>query len=225
MKIAIYLRVSTDRQTTDSQAGELHDYCARRGWSQPRVFSDTSSGAKFSRSGLDALMREIRKGRIDTVVAHKLDRLGRSLPHLAQLVGEMASHHVALLIPAQGIDTSAANPASQFQLNILMAVAEFEREIIRERVHSGLRAARAKGVRLGRPSTLAKHLPQVVELLEQGLGVSEIARNLEIPYSSAHKLVRLAQLPNECASEITTPRPYRRHDTQTLPRTRLRTET
>jgi DNA invertase Pin-like site-specific DNA recombinase len=104
-------------------------------------FSDTSSGAKFSRDGLDALMREVRKGRIDAVVAYKLDRLRRSLPHLAQLVGEMTAHRVALVIPAQGIDTSASNPASQLQLNILMSVAEFEREIIRERNNSGLRAA------------------------------------------------------------------------------------
>lgn len=193
MKTAIYLRVSTDRQTTDSQAGELRDYCARRGWNKPREFCDTSSGAKFSRIGLDDLMREVRKGRVDTVVAHKLDRLGRSLPHLAQLVGEMAAHRVALVIPAQGIDTSASNPASQFQLNILMAVAEFEREIIRERVNSGLRAAKARGVRLGRPSTLAKHLPRVRALLRGKQNVSQIAQALALPYSSAHKLVSLAR--------------------------------
>jgi DNA invertase Pin-like site-specific DNA recombinase len=89
MKIALYLRVSTDRQTTDSQAVELRDYCKRRGWNQTQEFSDTASGAKFTRDGLDAMMREVRKGRIDAVVAYKLDRLGRSLPHLAQLVGEM----------------------------------------------------------------------------------------------------------------------------------------
>src|SRR6266852_1555454 len=161
MRIALYLRVSTDRQTTGSQALELRDYCTRRGWKGVREFSDTSSGAKFTREGLDALMSEVRKGRIDTIVAYKLDRLGRSLAHLAQLIGEMTAHRVALVIPAQGIDTSAANPASQLQLNILMAVAEFEREIIRERVNSGLRAARARGTRLGRPATLMKHLPRV----------------------------------------------------------------
>lgn len=159
MNIAIYLRVSTDRQTTQSQAVELREYCARRGWNDVREFSDTASGAKFSREGLDALMREVRKGRIDIVVAYKLDRLGRSLAHLAQLIGEFTAHRTALVIPVQGIDTSASNPASQLQLNILMAVAEFEREIIRERVNSGLRAARARGARFGRPSTLQKYLP------------------------------------------------------------------
>jgi putative DNA-invertase from lambdoid prophage Rac len=193
MRIALYLRVSTDRQTTESQAAELREYCSRRGWNEAREFADKSSGAKFSRNGLDALMREIRKGRVDAIVSYKLDRLGRSLPHLAQLVGEMATHRVTLVIPAQGIDTSASNPASQFQLNILMAVAEFEREIIRERVHSGLRAARAQGTRLGRPSTLSKHLARVRELVAGGNNVSEIARKLALPYSSAHKLASMCR--------------------------------
>src|ERR1700704_3761100 len=189
MKVAIYLRVSTDRQTTDSQAVELHEYCARRGWSDVTEFSDTASGAKFSREGLDALMRDVRRHRIDAVVAYKLDRLGRSLPHLAQMIGEMTAHRGAVIIPAQGIDTSASNPASQLQLNILMAVAEFEREIIRERVNSGLRAAKARGAILGRPSTLQKFVPQVRALLQSGATVANIARELQLAYSSAHKLV------------------------------------
>ena len=189
MKVAIYLRVSTDRQTTDSQAIELREYCVHRGWNTAREFSDTASGAKCSRSGLDSLMRDVRRGRIEVIVAYKLDRLGRSLAHLAQMIGEMAAHRTALVIPAQGIDTSDSNPASQLQLNILMAVAEFEREIIRERVNSGLRAARARGAILGRPSTLQNFVPQVRVLLQAGANVSGIARELELPYSSAHKLV------------------------------------
>ena len=136
-------------------------------------------------------MREVRKGRIETIIAYKLDRLGRSLPHLAQLIAEMTAHHVALVIPAQGIDTSASNPASQLQLNILMAVSEFEREIIRERVNSGLQAARARGARFGRPSTLLKYLPRVRQLLESGASISAIARELGLAYSSAHKLANM----------------------------------
>ena len=191
MKVAIYLRVSTDRQTTESQAVELHDYCKRRGWDDVQEFSDTSSGAKFSREGLDGLTRAVRKGRIDAVVAFKLDRLGRSLLHLAQLVAEMTAQRVALVIPAQGIDTSASNPASQFQLNVLMAVAEFEREIIRQRVNSGLRAAKARGVRLGRPSSLDKYVPKMRTLLQAGATISAAARELRLAYSSAHKLATM----------------------------------
>src|ERR1700693_2060230 len=191
MRIALYLRVSTDRQTTDSQAVDLRDYCSRRGWANVIEYSDTASGAKFSRRGLDALMRDVRRGRLDAIVAYKLDRLGRSLPHLAQLISEMTAHRVALVIPQQGIDTSASNPAAQLQLNILCAVAEFEREIIRERVNAGLRAARARGKRLGRPATLEQHLPQVRGLRQSGMSISAVSRALSFPYSSAHKLASL----------------------------------
>jgi len=197
MNIALYLRVSTDKQTTDSQAFELRAYCQRRGWNDVAEFTDTCSGAKSARDGLDRLMQAVRKGKIDTIVAYKLDRLGRSLSHLAQLVGELTTHHVALVIPAQGIDTSSTNPASQLQLNILMAVAEFERGIIRERVNSGLKAAKARGVRLGRPSTLDQHFPAVRSLLDSGLGVCAISRQLGLPLSSAHKLVKQARLQPE----------------------------
>ena len=189
MNISIYLRVSTDRQTTDSQTHELRDYCARRGWADAIEYSDTASGAKTSREGLDALMRDVRRGRVDVVIAYKLDRLGRSLAHLAQLIGEFTAHRVALVIPQQGIDTSASNPASQLQLNILMAIAEFEREIIRERVNSGLRAARQRGVLLGRRPTLHKMLPRVRALRQAGLSIHRIAKELGLPYSSAHRIV------------------------------------
>jgi len=190
MKVAIYLRVSTSSQTLDSQTLELREYCNRRGWADVREFSDVASGAKSDRRGLDALMRDVRRGRVDAVLAYKLDRLGRSLPHLAQIISELTSHRVALIVPQQGIDTSASNPASQLQINILCAVAEFEREIIRERVNSGLKAARARGVRLGRPSILHKHLPAVRELVARGAGPCAVARELKVPLSSAHKLVK-----------------------------------
>src|SRR5437868_794477 len=110
-RIAIYARVSTDKQTHDSQLTELRDYCERRQWKTVREFSDVISGAKFSRTGLDALMKDVRRARIDVVLCFKLDRLGRSLPHLAQLIHELTSHRVALVCPSQGIDTSGNNPA------------------------------------------------------------------------------------------------------------------
>jgi DNA invertase Pin-like site-specific DNA recombinase len=119
----------------------------------------------------------------------KLDRLGRSLPHLAQIVAELNAHRVALVCPSQGIDTSGMNPASQLQLNILMAIAEFERSIIQERVTAGLRAAKAKGVQLGRPSTLHRHQVEVSDLLANGLGVRAIAGRLNLPLGSAHKII------------------------------------
>ena len=85
-RIAVYLRVSTDQQTHDSQKAELEDYCARRGWSNIRWFTDVASGAKQSRDGLNRLMEHVRHGKLDVVLVFKLDRLARSLSHLAQIL-------------------------------------------------------------------------------------------------------------------------------------------
>lgn len=193
MKTAIYTRVSTDKQTDDSQLNELREYCQRRNWLNAVEYRDVISGASISRQALDRLMSHVRRGKLDVIVCFKLDRLGRSLPHLAQIVGELTAHRVALVCPSQGIDTSGMNPASEFQLNVLMAVAQFERSIIKERVAAGLRAAKAKGVKLGRPVTLSQHDQAVRSLLHQGLGVRAIARRLELPVASVFKLVKNAQ--------------------------------
>lgn len=193
MRTAIYTRISTDKQSHDSQLHELRDYCQRRGWHEVREFGDVVSGARFTRAGLDALMAEVRRGRVDVVVCFKLDRLGRSLAHLAQICAELAAHGVALVCTSQGIDTSDRNPAGRLQLGVLMAVAEFERSIIQERVAAGLRAAKARGVRLGRRATLGQHEGRVRQLLEAGLGVRAIARELGLPVGSAHKVVRVVK--------------------------------
>lgn len=190
MKTVIYTRVSTDKQTDDSQLNELRNYCQRRGWTGVSEYRDVISGAKFTRQGLDKLMADVRRGRVNVIICFKLDRLGRSLPHLAQIIAELTAHRVALICPSQGIDTTSLNPASQLQLNILMAIAEFERSIIQERVAAGLRAAKARGVRLGRPSKLDQHRKQVSDLVAEGLGVRAIARRLHLPLGSAHKLVK-----------------------------------
>src|SRR6187402_2982284 len=96
-------------------------------WAAPVEYLDQISGAKFTREGLDKLMRAVRKGQIDVLLCVKLDRLGRSLPHLAQLIGEMDKHGVAMICTTQGIDTRTENPAGRLQMHVLMAVAEFER--------------------------------------------------------------------------------------------------
>lgn len=190
MRIAAYLRVSTDQQTHDSQRAELEDYCKRRGWEGVRWFTDTASGAKSSREGLDELMALVRRGKVDVVVTFKLDRLARSLVHLAQIIAELQAHRVALVVPSQGIDTSNANPAAMLQINVLAAVAQFEREIITERVNAGLRAAKERGVRLGRPSKAHRHVPEVKALVAEGKSAVEISRRLSLPYSTTTEIVR-----------------------------------
>jgi DNA invertase Pin-like site-specific DNA recombinase len=190
MRIAAYLRVSTEQQTCDSQRGELEDYCRRRGWKEVRWFTDTASGAKSDREGLAGLMDQVRRGKLDAVVTFKLDRLARSLCHLAQLIAEFQAHRVALVCPSQGIDTSNANPAAMLQINVLAAVAQFEREIITERVNAGIAAAKSRGVRLGRPPKTAPHAGAVAGLIAEGLSAAEIGRRLGLAYSTATEMVR-----------------------------------
>ncbi len=119
MKTIIYTRVSTDHQSHESQRESLLQYCQQRGWGSVEEITDTISGSKFTRTGLDRLMAGVRSGKIKVIVCFKLDRLGRSLAHLAQMISELKAHQVALVVPSQGIDTSNSNPAAQLQLNIL----------------------------------------------------------------------------------------------------------
>ena len=135
-------------------------------------------------------MADVRAGKVERVVVFKLDRLGRSLPHLALILDELQRHSVALIATSQGIDTSHSNPVGRLQLNVLMAVAEFEREIIRERVNAGLAAARARGVKLGRRATHDRTPAEVKALKSRGLGVRAIARDLKMPVSSVWVMLR-----------------------------------
>jgi putative DNA-invertase from lambdoid prophage Rac len=106
------------------------------------------------------------------------------------LIDEFNTHKVALVVPAQGIDTSEGNPASKEQLHILCAVAEFEREIIRERVNAALAAAKKKGVRLGRPATLDAHRDSIARLRAEGLAGRAIAKELDVPVGSVFQVIR-----------------------------------
>lgn len=188
-RVIIYARVSTAQQSHDSQLGSLREYCRRRGWPEPEVITDTISGSKFSRTGLDRLMGLVRAGKVNVVLSYKLDRLGRSLAHLVQIIHELQTHGVALVIPDQGIDTSSSNPASALQLNILGAIAQFEREITRERVLEGIKAAKARGVRMGRENITRKHLPAIRLLRDQGMAAKDIAAELGLGWSTVRKIL------------------------------------
>ena len=189
-QIAVYLRVSTDNQTHESQEAELRHYCEHRNWSNVQWFTDVASGAKQGRSGLLQLMSQVYRGKVDVVLTYKLDRLARSLSHLAQIIAELQAHNVALVCPSQGIDTSNSNPAAQLQINILAAVAQFERELITERVKAGVKAAKQRGVKLGRPGKYSNRIGQVQALMAEGVNAAEIGRRLGLPCSTAGELVR-----------------------------------
>lgn len=196
---ALYVRVSTADQRTDSQTEELQAFCRSRSYAKVRLFVERESGAKVTRPQLDAMMADVRSGKVARVVVYKLDRLGRSLTHLALILDELQRLGVSLICTSQGIDTSGDNPAGRLQLGVLMAVAEFERSLIRERVNAGLRAAKGRGVKLGRPSTLADRRDEVLRLKAEGVGLRETARRLDLPASSVAKLLKAPQvaLPDE----------------------------
>lgn len=190
---AIYMRVSTNDQRLDSQQRELKRFCQQRCWKDLHFYEDKMSGTKASRPALDRMMTDLRAGKLERLIVYKLDRLGRSLIHLALILDELNRIKVPLICTSQGIDTSDVNPVGKLQLGVLMAVAEFERGIIRERVNAGLAAAKERGVQLGRPPTLEARAPEVTRLKEQGLGIRAISRSLNMPVSSVHSIVKYAE--------------------------------
>jgi DNA invertase Pin-like site-specific DNA recombinase len=149
-KCALYARVSTLEQNPENQLYSLQKYALERDYHIFNEYVDEISGCASSRPALNDLMHDLRQGEFKAVFIWKLDRLGRSLPHLIQIVTEMEKHGVDLITQTQGsIDTTTSTGKLIFQ--IFGAIAEFERELIRERVILGLERAKREGKRLGRP--------------------------------------------------------------------------
>ena len=148
----IYLRVSTDSQTTDNQRRELEAVSGRSGWQVVKVYEDAGiSGAKGrdKRPGLDAIMKAVNAKEFQMVGAWSVDRLGRSLTDLLAILQALRDKGVDLFLHQRGLDTSTTAGRTMFQM--LGVFAEFKRGIIRERVNAGLARAREKGTALGRP--------------------------------------------------------------------------
>jgi len=166
------------------QLRELREYCQRREWAIPGEYVDTGwSGAKASRPQLDRLMKDARQRHFDAGLVWKIDRWGRSLIQSLQSVQDLASMGVRFIAITQNIDTDESNPMSRFMLHIFGAFAEFEREMIRERTVSGVRAARAKGKKLGRPKRVFRR-DEVMRLRYAGHSWRAIARQLNVPVST-----------------------------------------
>jgi DNA invertase Pin-like site-specific DNA recombinase len=149
-RAAIYVRVSTQEQNTATQEHELLEFCSRRGWTT-KVYRDAAvSGGKEVRPALSELLHDARKRRVDIVVVWALDRLARSLKHLLALSEEFSALGIDFISFKQNIDTTT--PAGRLTYQVLGAVAEFEREMIRERVRAGIQNAKRKGRQIGRPA-------------------------------------------------------------------------
>jgi DNA invertase Pin-like site-specific DNA recombinase len=178
-RAAIYARVSTNNgQHPEIQLAELRTYCERRGWKVAGEFVDAGiSGAKEHRPGLDKLLSLCRKRLVDAVVVYRYDRFARSLRQLVNALEEFRTLGVDFISIHEGVDTTTANGGLVF--GIFASVAEFEHELVRGQVVSGLAAAKARGQRLGRP-TVAVNVAQIARLRSEGLSWSAIGKRLGI---------------------------------------------
>lgn len=137
MRVAIYTRVSTEDQNADHQERALKDFCTNRGFEVVKVYSDVISGSKSNRPALNEMMIDAYNKHFESVIIWKLDRLGRSLSHLLDIVHKFELWGVNLICTTQAIDTTTPNGKLLF--HIFGAVAEFERDLIRERTKAGLK--------------------------------------------------------------------------------------
>ena len=190
-KVAIYARVSTDKQTCDNQLIELRVVAERCGYTIVTEFVDTGiSGAKgrADRPALDAMMKAASQRKFDLILVWSIDRLGRSLQNLVELLNDLQSMKVDLMFLQQGMDTSTSSGRMMF--SIFGALAEFERNLIRERVVAGQNRAKARGVKMGRPSKMNDGLRSAIQLLrENGMGIKQIAKECEVGIGTVYSVI------------------------------------
>jgi DNA invertase Pin-like site-specific DNA recombinase len=189
-RAALYLRVSTDGQTTDNQRLELERVAGVSGWEIVGTYEDHAiSGAKGreQRPGLDNLLKDANRRKFDIVAAWSVDRIGRSLQDLLTFLAEIHAVGIDLYLHQQGVDTTT--PAGKAMFQMCGVFAEFERSIIRERVNAGLARARANGKRLGRPR-VGNDVDEAIRLaLKKGdKGIRKIARELGVGVSVVQRV-------------------------------------
>src|SRR5271166_6070018 len=195
-RVAVYARVSTlNGQDPEMQLSELREYAFRRGWTITAEYVDHGvSGSKESRPELNQLMSDAHRRKFDAVLVWKIDRFGRSLKHLVNALADLCAYGVAFISFRDNLDLST--PSGRLMFQIIGAMAEFERSLIQERVKAGLRNARAKGKKFGRPRAQVD-ADRVAELRRDGLSWSQVCRTLKVSKGSAQRSVaRFAEKPS-----------------------------
>ena len=188
MRVAIYARVSTKDQSCELQLRDLRAYCAARGFSVQREYVDVGeSGAKDSRPQLNDLMAAARKRLFDAVVVWRFDRFARSTKHLLLALEEFRALGIQFSSYQENIDTSS--PLGQALFTIVSAVAQLERDLIRERVNAGIRNARASGKQLGRPRRIVRQ-DELHRLRAEGASLRQIAAKLGVGYGTVRLRLR-----------------------------------
>jgi putative DNA-invertase from lambdoid prophage Rac len=187
MRVGLYARVSThDQQTLGLQVEAMRSYVRDRGWTLEREVQDVGSGAK-ERPQREALLKAARRREVDAVIVWRLDRWGRSLADLVATLQELKALGVGFVSLTEALDLTT--PGGRAMAGLLAVFAEFEREILRERVRAGIAQARKEGRPHGRPRTAALQAEQVRQLQIQNMSQSEIARRLGIGRTSVRRIL------------------------------------
>ena len=187
MKAALYARVSThDQQTLALQINALQEYVQKRNWEVTICVEDTASGVS-ERENRDRILQAAKRREIDVIVVWKLDRWGRSLVDLINSLQELTALNVGFISITEAIDLTT--PSGKALAGMLAVFAEFERDILRERIKAGIAHARAKGKPHGRPKTAALKAEKVKTLFAKGYSKSKIARELNIGRTSVRRLL------------------------------------
>ena len=186
-RAALYSRVSTnDQHTLSMQSRNMREYAARRGWSIAMQVREVGSGA-VQREAREKLLDAARRREIDIVVVWRLDRWGRSVTDLLATLQELEHLGVGFVSLTEALDLTT--PSGRAMAGLLAVFAEFEREILRERVRAGLADAKRNGQRLGRPMTAGLHADKVRKLHRAGVSKAEIARRLRIGRTSVRRIL------------------------------------
>ncbi len=190
-RAAIYVRVSTDKQTIENQLRELRRVAEHRGWKVVQEYRDAGiSGARGreARPGLDEMLKDAQRRRFDIVMAWAIDRLGRSLIDLLGTIQALEACGVDLYLDQQALDTTT--PAGKLMFQITGAFAEFERSMIRQRVNAGLKRAVEAGKQLGRPRINPALEKRIQNQLRTGKGMLKIAIELGVGSGTVQRIKR-----------------------------------
>lgn len=186
-RVGLYARVSThDQQTLPLQIRSMREYAAKRGWSVVAQIKEIASGAS-QRELRETLLAAARRREIDGVLVWRLDRWGRSVADLVSTLQELQHLDVGFVSLTEALDLTT--PAGRAMAGLLAVFAEFERDILGERVRAGLAHARQQGRQLGRPPSVVHHAPAVWKLHRPGISKSEIARRLQIGRTSVRRIL------------------------------------
>jgi putative DNA-invertase from lambdoid prophage Rac len=186
LRAGLYARVSTaDQQTLPMQISAMREYAERRGWTVVTTVQDINGGTK-QRPKREELIKLARQRKLDVIIVWRLDRWGRSLSDLTQSLEELRALKVDFVSVTEGLDFTT--PIGRAMAGMLGIFAEFERDVLRERVKAGMEHARAKGKVLGRPTTARNKADEIHQLLAEGLSKKEIANRLGVGRASIYRV-------------------------------------